>query len=358
MIAACASQPPHVRGVIPCTLRFNTYLIGALVLALAAVSVLAWRQQFELVQLRAAALGGGERAALRAQVESLQSDKQVDDSMADAVSQEKEEAKATAATALAKLAALAASDADSQSKKDETFELLGALSDTPEFQKLLALEQRGKVDAKFAALFRRLKLSPEAQSQLETLLADKQSAYADAMIAAHEQGLTGKAARDLANTVANSTQKQIDGSIKSLLGPQGFNQYQNYERTLPQREAVNQLAQQLSYTASPLTVAQQDKLVQVLATTAAAPKVVAGSNAPPTKAVAPIAPLSGTLANLGIGSAPSAPITNAAVAQSQTFLSPQQTAALSQMRQQQQAQQTLNRVLSGKPATPAPKPGK
>src|SRR6185369_2191716 len=121
-------------------------------------------------------------------------------------------AKDSAAAALAKLAALTEKDPDGMSKKDEAFELLGAMADMPEFQKLLALEQRGKVDAKFAALFRRLKLSPEEQTRLETLLADKQSAFADAMIAARGQGLTGKDARQLANVVANATEKEINGS--------------------------------------------------------------------------------------------------------------------------------------------------
>lgn len=337
-------------------MSFKTYLLAALLFALAAVSLLAWRQQLELVRLRAATLGGGERAALQARVEALQSDKQVDETMATAVAQEREAAQTTAAAALAKLAAIDAKDAEDREKKEEMFELLGAMADTPEFQKLLALEQKGSVDAKYAALFRRLKLNPEQQTQLESLLTDRQNAFADAMIAAHEQGLTGKDARDLANTVANSTQKQIDGSIKSLLGQQGYNQYQNYVQTLPQREAVNQLAQQLSGTATPLTAGQQDRLVQVLASTAAAQKANPAANVPATKAVPPVAPLPGALGGLGVSSAPSAPITTAAVAQAQTFLATQQTAALEQMHQQQQAQKTISNVLNGKSAAGLPKP--
>jgi hypothetical protein len=366
-------QPRRTGGVIPCTLRSKPYLFLTLVLALVAAATLAWRQYQELVVLRASALSSEERAALearlaefkksnfdlQAQLAALQLDKKFDDATAADTAQKKQAAEEKAAAALAQLAALTGNDPDGQSKKDEAFELLGAMADTPEFQKLLALEQRGKVDAKFAALFKRLKLSPDEQAKLEELLVDKQSAYADAMIAAHGQGLSGKDAKDVANAIANSTQKQIDGSIKDLLGQQRYNQYQNYQQTMPQREAVNQLAQQLSYTATPLSAAQQDRLVNVLATTAAAPKTAAGT--PPAKPVAPIAPLPGSLANLGVASAPSAPITTAAVVQSQTFLAPQQVAALQQMQQQQQAQQTLNKVLSSKPATTivqAPKPGK
>jgi hypothetical protein len=369
------SQPAGFRGVIPGNVRFTSLIAPALGLLLAGATWLAWRQYQELVVLRVSALGGDERAALeqrlaefrkrnfelQSELAARQLDRQADDAAAVDPAHARDAAKESAAATLAKLTALAADEPGGESKRDEAFELLGAMADMPEFQKLLALEQRGKVDAKFAGLFRKLKLSPETQTRLETLLADKQSAFADAMIAARGQGLTGKDARQLANSVANATQKEINGSIKELLGPQGFNQYQNYERTMPQREAVNQLAQQLSYTPTPLTPRQQEQLVQVLATTAATPKTVtnaAGQSVVKSKPAQPIAALPGALASLGIGSAAAAPITTNAVAQAQNFLSPQQVAALARMQQQQQAQQTLSAVLKGKPANAAPKPPK
>jgi hypothetical protein len=359
-------------------LRLKTFLLPLLALALVAATALAWRQYQELVVLRTSALSGDERAAsearleqfrkrnneLQAQLAALQLDKKLDDTVAVETAQARDAAQESAAAAIAKLSAITekAADAEGQSKRDEAFEVLSAMADMPEFQKLLALEQRGKVDAKFAALFRKLQLSPDDQSRLATLLADKQSAFADAMIAARGQGLTGKDARQLANAVANATVKEINGSIKDLLGPQGFNQYQNFERTAPQRETVEQLAQRLSYTSTPLTLHQQDQLVQVLATTAATPKNVTnakGEAVVKAKPAQSIAPLPGALAGLGIGSAARAPITATAVAQAQNFLSPEQVAALARMQQQQQAQQTLSSVLSGKPATAVtPKPAK
>jgi hypothetical protein len=239
------------------------------------------------------------------------------------------------------------------------------MADMPEFQKLLALEQRGKVDAKYADLFKRLKLTPDELSRLQNLLAEKQSAYADAIIAARGQGLTGKEARDLANAVANATQKDLNNSIKSLLGPQRYGQYQNFEQTQPQRELVSQLAQRLSYTSAPLSPRQQEQLVQTLAAAVAPnPTKIPGAFVDTKKVAQPIAPLTGALAGLGIASAASAPVTTAAISQSQKFLSPQQVAALQRVQQEQRAQQTLNSVLSGKPpasaSTPAPaaKPAK
>lgn len=354
-------------------MRSNRFVIFGLGLLIVALAGFAWHQSQELAIWRSAGLSNDERAALEARLEqyrkrnfelqsqlaALQLDRQVAEEAAAASAGDRSAERERGEAAMAKLADLAARDADAQSRKDEKLEMLAAMADLPEFQKLLALEQRGKIDAKYAALFRRLKLTPDEQAKLATLLADKQSAYADATIAARGQGLTGKDAKDVANTIAKATQKEIDASIKDLLGQQRFGQYQNYERTQPQRDAVNQLAQSLSYTATPLSLRQQEQLVQVLATTAATSKTVTnpstGATTVKTKPAEPIAPLPGTLANLGIASAPSAPITPAAIAQAQSFLAPQQTAALLQMQQQQQAQQMLNQALNGKPAAGASK---
>lgn len=359
-------------------MRPKTYFVVLLGLMLAGATLLAWRQYQELVALRAAALGTEDRAALedrladlrkrnrelQAQLAALSGAKtNADYAVAAAKSAEKDRTEIL----LAKLAAATATaDHDGAAKRDEQLELIAAMADLPEFQKLLALEQRGKIDAKYADLFRRLKLTPDELSRFQNLLAEKQSAYADATIAARSQGLTGKEARDLANAVANATQKDLTNSIKSLLGPERFSQYQNFEQTQPQRELVNQLAQRLSYTATPLSPRQQEQLVQTLASTATTtvtkPAGNVGGKPVPAKQVVvpvpPIAPLNGALAGLGIASASSSPVTTAAIAQSQNFLSPPQVAALQRVQQEQRAQQTLNSVLTAKSPAPATKPAK
>ncbi len=358
-------------------MRPKIAVLAILILALAGATSLAWQQYQELVSLRARTIDGDERSALNATLADLRRrNRELEaqlaalragplDAAASVASDEKgKSAEAKAAALLANLVAQDSSAASPESKRDAELELLGALADLPEFQKLIALEQRGKIDAKYAALFRNLHLNPAQQQQLESLLADKQSAYADAMIAAHDQGLTGKDARDMALAVARATQKDIDGSIKSMLGPQDFNKYQNYERTMPQRETVNQLTQRLSYTTTPLTPKQQDQLVQTLASGTRDQMVAARAAAQATgqKVVPPpttVAPLPGALGNMGIGSASSAVITPTAVARAQRILTSQQLSALQQMQQEQVAQQTLSKLIRtgvGKAPAPAPTP--
>ena len=196
--------------------------------------------------------------------------------------------------------------------------------------------------------------------RLQGLLADRQNAFADAMLAARDQGLTGPDTRRVANDVARSTQKEITNSLKELLGPQRFNQLQNFERTAPQRETVDQIAQRLSYATTPLSAHQSDQLVQLLATSGPPPAAKnpasgrknAVQEARPAE---PVAALPGSVSGLASDSTNTVVISNAALAQAQTFLSPQQIAVLQRLQQEQQAQQPLGNLLRNGTVTPPPK---
>jgi hypothetical protein len=356
--------------VIACTLRPNTYLILVLALGLAGTSTLAWQHWQELVALRATSQAARDAGtALEARLADFR--KRNLDLQAQLAAVRLASADAEAASAdvkdkavkdAATLVAVAggardAVGADGAPKKDDQLELLAALADMPEFQKLLALQQGGQVDTRYAALFKKLHLSPEETLRLESLLTEKQNAVADVMLAVHDQGLTGKDASAVTNQLLRAENQQINASIKDLLGPQRFGQYQTYEQTQPQRQTVDQLAQRLSYTNTPLTPAQSDRLVQVLASNATIKTVDPTTGQ--TVTVRPSTnPLPGSLTGLGIPSNNYAPITNTAVAKAESFLAPQQTAALAQMQQAQQAQQTINALVRGgsKPAAPAASP--
>jgi hypothetical protein len=362
------AQPTRRRRRLAGTLRAKL-ISGLLVLALFGLSTLAWQQYAELVSLRARTIDGDERIALDQTMAELQRRNRELEAQLRAIRLSRQDAKDMAAnaradaqdaskSAAAVLAALAADDpaTAAESRRDAELDLLGAMADVPEFQRLIALQQRAKIDAKYAALVKKLNLTPEQAQKFENLLADRQSAFADAMIAAHDQGLSGKQARDMAQAVTRATQKDIDSNIKSLLGPQGYGQFQNYEQTMPQRETVMQLAQRLSYTSNPLSTRQQDQLVQLLATTAnqaavaaaAAASAASGQKVP--RPATTLAPLPGALSSLGIASSSTALITAGAVAKAQGLLAAQQLNALRQMQQEQQAQLTLSKLLQ--PAKP------
>lgn len=361
-------------------MRTRHYLVILLVGALGGATALAWMQWRELTVLRAGELGREDRAALEAQLASLRDRNRA--LLAELAAMQSgfpagEEEEATEdgepgesgdQALFRRLAALASADGDIGSRRDGDLELLAALADVPEFQRMLALHQRGRVEQKYADLFKKLPLSPGELARLQTLLGDRQGAFADAMMAARAQGLTGREARELASRVARGTQREITDSIKEMLGPQRFNQLQTYERTEPQREIAGQLAERLSYTTEPLTPRQQERLVQTLsnADLRKTSKTAAGQAATKVKPppAASVAALPGSVTALDLGNGASIAITSEALARAASFLSSSQVAALKRMQQEQQAQETIGNLLrSGTVAAPAKeakaaKPGK
>lgn len=211
-----------------------------------------------------------------------------------------------------------------------------SMMEKPEVQRLLGIQQKAALDSRFASLFQSLNLSPADLDKFKNLLVEKQTASMDAVAAARAQGLTGPENRDAVHEAIVNAQAEVDNSIRSTLGDAAFAQYQTYEQTLPERNVVTQLQQRLSYSSSPLTDAQSDQIIALLA--ANAPQSQKNSGPPP------IAIFSG--GNVGFGTGPfrgggGVPITDGVIAGSQGILNNVQIAALTQLQQEQQAQAQL-----------------
>jgi hypothetical protein len=115
-----------------------------------------------------------------------------------------------------------------------------------------------------------------------------------------------------------SAEKTVDTQISSLLGADGFSQFQEYQQTVPARNTTLLLTQALSYTASPLTDAQNAGVVQVLTQFG-------------TPALPPSNPFASLNGDLGIMT-----LSEPGLAQLQGILSPPQLSALQEKMQQQQ----------------------
>lgn len=202
---------------------------------------------------------------------------------------------------------------------------LHELMEDPEFAAAWQAQQKAALDGPYAPLFRKLNLTPQQVDRLKTLLAERSTARMDVMSAAREQGFTGRESRDEIRTLMQATQAEIDASIREVLGEQGFSQLQQYERTAPQRTVVNQLESRLSYSSAPLTSAQSEALVNILAETS-------GSRGRTTTAGMYFSP-----GSFG----PPAAISDSALVRAQAVLSPDQLAALRQIQADQQAQQNV-----------------
>jgi len=208
---------------------------------------------------------------------------------------------------------------------------MAAMRDSPEMQHLMGIQRRAALDGRYAALFRKLNLSPADLEKLKSLLVEKQSAATDVFAAMRAEGLNPRESRDQMGQLIAKFEAESDATIRSTLGESVFQQYQQYEQTMPQRSVANQLEQRLSYSSTPLNGYQTEQLVNVLA--ASAP---ANGGARPT-------PIPG--ANGPFGPGRNVPITDAVIAQTQGFLSASQVDALRELQQEQAAQAQLRQQM-------------
>ena len=224
--------------------RMKTYLALACVLIAIATGVLAWRES---------------AAARRAEVALAAAETRI-------AALEKKLQAAKAAPALAE-ESRQPSPAERVASEREQPPRMGRRWDPPDFSNdpeiapLMLKQRQRQIGSRYAALFARLGLSPEMREKLQALLADKQISHFDAMGLARRQGL----GREEAMELAKQADGEADGAIRSLIGDTAYAQLQDYDRTYAQRSSVNGLATQLNYAGAPLSTAQQEQLISVLA---------------------------------------------------------------------------------------------
>lgn len=206
---------------------------------------------------------------------------------------------------------------------------LGQLTENPEFLNALGVYQEGGLDARFAALFRQLHLSPSELANFKRLLAEKENAEVDVVAMGESVPENPLSPQDLKSTV-DAVKQRVEKELRESLGEDRYAAYRDYEQTLPQRTTVAQLEQRLSYSGTPLTPVQSESLVRILASNSAAHE---------SSLVAPSAALASGEAESAVpvvrrGNV-SAVVSDAALTQSQSVLSNDQVAALRQIQFEQ-----------------------
>ena len=336
-------------------MKFGKNIISLLVaLAFIAVSALAWHQYRELISLRAQ-LADGDNAALKKQLaDARKTIKSLEDRIAALRGR-----RGGAGGDLADGADGPDGANGAGRRPGGRFGMFSALAGNPEFQKLLAVQMKGRISQTYGPLFKELNLSPDQLAQFQSLLADKQQALLDVMQAAREQGLNPRSDPQGFQSLVNQAVSQVDQNIQQELGDSGFQQYQQYQQTLPERNTVNTLQTQLSYTQTPLTADEASAMISLLAQTQ---PQKAGSGTAGTDNGGDAGP--GPMALINGGG--NAKVTDDAIAQAAGVLSAPQISTLQQIQQQQQAQQQMQQLMraanqgaaSTGPATaPAPSAG-
>jgi hypothetical protein len=365
----------------------KTYLILLLAVTTVGGAILAWQQYAELVELRAAAMNKDERADYQKRIWDLE---KANRELQDRLAANREPVEMDDLLAAATDGERPGRDRGNRGDRGERggprrdasgvaqATALRELMNKPEVQAMLSLQQKAAIEARYAALFKELKLPVEQIDKLKTLLADRGTTMQDVMAAAREQGINPRDNREAFMKLVTDAQNEINNGIKSVIGEQGFAQLTNYEQTMPQRNLVNELQQRLSYTSTPLTAQQAEQMVQILSANAP-PRQAANTNAATASGQtqpsqtpggrdggrggfavrgeiggmigAPgggpgIGMMMGGFDGGGRGGGGGATVTPGAVAQAQTILAPTQVAALQQIQQQQQTQQQLRQLIN------------
>lgn len=205
------------------------------------------------------------------------------------------------------------------------------LMDNPEFVQALGLQRRAMLDSRFADLFRRLNLEGDELARFKHLLAEKENVALDVVVV-NETSPEGPLSNDALRTSIRAAQAQVEQAIHSSLGSERYAIYREFEQTLAQRATVAQLEQRLSYTAAPLTPAQSEAVVRILVATAppAAVDSIPALSVVVRAGVPEAVPMLPTSAATGR-------VTEEAVVQAQTVLTPSQVTALREIQVEQQA---------------------
>jgi hypothetical protein len=305
-------------------------VIAVLAVCIAAVAALAWHQYRELVQLRA----------------------QIADDDIPTLKKQLADARKTINSLEDRLLAMRGrrgpgagenegegeNAAANEQGRGGRFGAFARMAGNPEFQKLMAIQMKGRIVQTYGALFKALNLSPEQLNQFQGLLADKQQAMLDVMQAAREQGISPRSDPDGFKSLVNTAINQSDTAIQQALGDAAYQQYQQYQQSLPERNTVNSLQQSLSYTQTPLTDDEASQMIGVLQQTQ---PQRAGNGTAGTTNGGDGGP--GVMALINGGG--TARITDDSLNQAAGVLSAPQVTALQQIQQQQQAQQQMQKMM-------------
>ena len=156
-------------------------------------------------------------------------------------------------------AALAARAAQEEKKPEGPANFLAQMMKNPEMRQMMEQQQRMAMEMLYAPLFKQLNLTPEEAERFKELLYTNQMENIN--IASELMG-EGKNISEIQPEIA-AKQEQMQDQIKSLLGEDKYQQFQEYNQTVGERVMLDQFGKQLdlepSQTEQLLTLFKEEK---------------------------------------------------------------------------------------------------
>jgi hypothetical protein len=192
-------------------------------------------QEMEIADLEAEIAQRDERAAsLRAKLEKTQEESVVNAGAAAQLSQ-----------ALTNQVQTHAAEAGTNAKPANPF---AEMFKNPEMRDMIKQQQKtvlgGMVDKNYAEFFKAMNLTPEQSAAMKDLVLNKMLGNADLGMEMMGGEMDAEKRAALTKQMKENTEA-LNEQIKALLGAENYSLYESYEKTIPDRMAVEQLKGQL-----------------------------------------------------------------------------------------------------------------
>ncbi|MFH0954388.1 MAG: hypothetical protein V1873_08670, partial [Verrucomicrobiota bacterium] len=120
-----------------------------------------------------------------------------------------------------------------------------------------------ELDQRYGPLLRFYEMTPEEMRYFRSLLLEKRSRADDGTTRVLAAG-DDAAQRAAAQETRDQALREIDGRVREFLGGDAFEEYEGYERSLPERMMLHDFKVVADNAGSPLGYNQEDKLIRLM----------------------------------------------------------------------------------------------
>jgi len=146
---------------------------------------------------------------------------------------------------------------------------MAELMKDPDFAEAWKIQQSARIDERYGALFKQLNLAPDKLAALKALLVERENAGREVFASAAASGLDPRKQenREQLRKLSEDLRNEVNANIKATVGDTTYAALDAYQATGPQRNAVKDFAETLSYSGAPLSSAQSEQLTKILTET-------------------------------------------------------------------------------------------
>lgn len=242
---------------------------NAIIIILAAVSITLGTMCFQ--QSRRVGEAGATIAKLKDNVAEVEQQLQEQQTLNNNLESRLRQTRATAVAKAEQAAQLeqtltnAQTTATNKTESKNPMAAMGEMFKNPETKELIKTQQKAvlgpMIEKNYAAYFASLQLGPEQSATLKDLILKKSMVDAEAGMSL--LGDSDAAKREEVMKNSKDQKAALDDQIKQFLGDDNFTQFQAYEKTQPERMAINMFQDQQAG-ANALTPEQADQLIQLM----------------------------------------------------------------------------------------------